>query len=429
MRRLPNAAYEDDSLPVTYEPWLVLLSVVMAIQGAYVGLGLAVQVREATGMRRRLLLAAAALSLALAIWTMHFVGMLAARLPFPVDYLAFPTLLSFLVCVIVVGIAVYFTSSGLLTPMRLTLSACLMGAGIVSMHYIGMTALHASTHMVHSSPYVAASLAIAIVASGLALWLATERGRRPPLLLSAVAFGIAVSGMHYMAMEGMTLFPHAGAPSQAPALSSDLLAIVVAIVGFCVSGIFLLFLVPDRSRDDAPSEAELAGLPQPAFAETSAGADLVPAAMEGEPGRGNYGPLGGAGGPPARKARHLPIEREGATQFLSVDDVVAVHANAHYAYIFNGSAKLFCPLSIGDIEGRLDQNRFVRIHRSHIVNIERVIGYRRSGDTELVELAATEHYAVPVSRSRIGWLKSRIKAMSAETVPSQTEPAAHAASQ
>src|SRR5262245_63083306 len=100
-------------MPVTYELWVVLLSIVVAIQGAYVGLSLALQVGEAIGLRRRLLLAGAAVSLAVAIWAMHFVGMLAARLPqadglpLPVDYLVFPTLLSFLVCVIVVGVAVF----------------------------------------------------------------------------------------------------------------------------------------------------------------------------------------------------------------------------------------------------------------------------------------------------------------------------------
>jgi Tripartite tricarboxylate transporter family receptor/Bacterial signalling protein N terminal repeat len=45
-------------MPVSYETWLVLLSIVMAIQGAYVGLSLAVQIGQATGMRRRLLLEA-----------------------------------------------------------------------------------------------------------------------------------------------------------------------------------------------------------------------------------------------------------------------------------------------------------------------------------------------------------------------------------
>src|ERR1700736_2378400 len=245
-------------MPVTYETWLVLLSIVLAIQGAYIGLSLAVQIGAAAGMRRRLLLAGAAFSLAIAIWTMHFVGMLAVRMPFTVDYLVFPTLLSFLVCIVVVGAALYAASSGSLTLLRLTLSACLMGGGIFAMHYIGMSALSASAYMIHDRYYVAASMAIAIAASGLALWLATGRGGRPPLILSAIAFGIAVSGMHYTAMEGLTLMPFASSSAGAPALSTDLLAIIVAIVAFCLSGIFLLILVPDRARAVASSPIEAA---------------------------------------------------------------------------------------------------------------------------------------------------------------------------
>src|SRR6185295_20118185 len=129
-------------MPVSHEPWLVVLSLIVAIQGAYVGLSLAVQIGGAEGLRRRLLLAGAAISLAVAIWAMHFVGMLAARLPFPVDYLVFPTLLSFLVCVLVVGAAVFTVSAGPPTRGRLVAAATAMGGGIVSMHYIGMSALH-----------------------------------------------------------------------------------------------------------------------------------------------------------------------------------------------------------------------------------------------------------------------------------------------
>jgi len=415
-------------MPVTYETWLVLLSVVMAIQGAYVGLSLAVQLGAATGMRRRLLLAGAAFSLAVAIWTMHFVGMLAVRMPFQVDYLVFPTLLSFLVCVIVVGAAVYATSSGPLTLLRLTLSSCLMGGGIFSMHYIGMSALGASAYMIHDRFYVAASMGIAIAASGLALWLATGRGGRPPLILSAVAFGIAVSGMHYTAMAGLTLLPFASTSATAPALSSDLLAIVVAIVAFCLSGIFLLILVPDPAR--TMSGISTGDMRQTAAADLAEAATAMPVTAQPrrggqahrvnghddnpEFGRGTYSPLGGAGAPPRRFARHLPIERDGSTQFLAVDDVVAIHANAHYTYIFNGNDKLFCPLAIGDVESRLDSSRFVRIHRSHIVNIDRVVGYKRSGDNELVEMDATHDYVVPVSRSRIGRLKRRVAALTGD---------------
>jgi len=222
--------------------------------------------------------------------------------------------------------------------------------------------------------------------------------------------------MHYTAMRGVTLYPFVTTSSGAPALSTDLLAIVVAVVGFCISGMFLLLLLPDSSRalpqvvTGANSEAAMRAVPEVADMPPA-----IPAAGDGgtniEFGRGTFSPLGGAGAPPRRFARHLPIERDGGTHFLAVEQVVAVHANAHYSYVFDGNEKLFCPLAIGDVESRLDNSRFVRVHRSHIVNIDRVAGYKRSGDNEMVEMAGVHHYLVPVSRSRIGSLKSRIASL------------------
>ncbi|HEY1545722.1 MAG TPA: MHYT domain-containing protein [Xanthobacteraceae bacterium] len=399
-------------MPVTHEPWLVALSLFLAIQGSYVGLSLAVQVGDAIGLRRRLLIAAAAISLAFAVWTMHFIGMLAERLPFPVDYLVLPTLLSFLICVIVVGAAVFAAYAGPLTPLRLAAAAVFMGLGIVSMHYTGMTALHASAHMVHAPPFVAGSIVVAIAASGLALWLANGRGERPPLLLSAAALGIAIAGMHYTAMAGVTIFPHAMSVSGAPALSRDLLAIVVAVVAFLVSGIFLLALVPDRAAQQAaaPGPVAVAEQRQPAPIPQATRAEPAAAKTKSSGGASprpaGFGPLGGAGGPPRRLARHLPIERDGATQYVAVEDIVAVHANAHYTHIFDGRDHLFCPLAIGEVESRLDTGRFARVHRSHIVNLDRVVGLKRAGDSGAIELP--DRSTVPVSRSRLGWLKARL---------------------
>ncbi len=403
-------------MSVPHEPWLVALSLVVAIQGAFVGLSLSVQVGEATGMRRRMLLAGAAISLAVAIWSMHFVGMLAVRLPFQIDYLALPTLLSFLICVIVVGFAVFAASAGPPTLVRLAASACLMGLGVFTMHYIGMMALHASVHMDHAPALVAASLVVAVGTSGLALWLATSRVGRPPLILSATALGVAISGMHYTAMAGLTVVPHGNVSSGAPALSTDLLAIVVAVVAFIVSGVFLLILVPDREK--AAAQTATAPATPLALASTPGNAEVTPAAAASVEvpavsddtgfGQGTYAPLGGAGAPPRRMAQRLPVEREGATHFVAVGDIVAVHANAHYTYIFSGTAKLFCPLAIGEVESRLDSARFVRVHRSHIVNLDHVIGLKRAGDGALVELAAPEAYSVPVARNRVTWLRSRI---------------------
>jgi hypothetical protein len=267
--------------------------------------------------------------------------------------------------------------------------------------------------MVHDPRYVAASMAIAIAASGLALWLATGRGGRPPLILSAAAFGVAVSGMHYTAMTGVTLYAYNTVSPSAPALSVDLLAIVVAVVAFGISGIFLLLLLPETSLSTTPPRTALKGETQQSSNAAVPVAALPPASFivaAGNPefGQGTFSPLGGVGGPPRKFARQLPIERDGGTHFVAVDQIVAVHANAHYTYVFDGGDKLFCPLSIGEVESRLDGGRFVRVHRSHIVNIDRVVGYKRSGDNELVQMAGIQHYLVPVSRSRLASLKSRV---------------------
>jgi diguanylate cyclase len=409
------------AMPVTYQTWLVLLSIVMAIQGAYVGFSLAAQIAEANGTGRRLLLAGGTASLAVAIWIMHFIGMLAVRLPFQVDYLVLPTLLSFLICTILVGAAVYATSSGPPTLPRLTLSSCLMGGGIFAMHYIGMNALDASTYMVQKPVHVAASMAVAIAGSGLALWLATRRGGRS-LTQSSAAFGVAVSGMYYTAMTGASIYPSVTASSGAPALSTDLLAIVVAVVAFCISGIFLLLLLPDSSRTESHSAAvPITAIVPHLVSEIAAIPSVMPAADgsgSNQLGRGAHAPLGGAGAPPRRFAQHLPIERDGSTRLLAAELVVAVQAYAHYTYIFDGNSKLFCPLAIGDVESQLDSDHFVRVHRSHIVKIDCVVGYRRSGDNELVEMSGNNHYSVPVSRSRIASLKSRVAALNGDDTAS-----------
>jgi NO-binding membrane sensor protein with MHYT domain len=406
-------------MPVSHEFWLVALSIVVAIQGAYVGLSLAVQISEAAGMRRRLLLAGGAVSLGVAIWSMHFVGMLAMRVPFTVDYLVLPTLLSFLVCVIVVGAAIYAASEGPPSPVRLAAAATFMGLGIVSMHYLGMSALHASAHMHHAPMFVAASVAVAIATSGLALFLAGGRSGRPPLILSAAALGFAIAGMHYTAMAGLTVMPRAETLPTAPALSTDLLAIVVAVVAFGVSGIFLLTLVPDRRSQKAdpivpilPRSVEIHRQMQDrnpvsrasvAAAVTAEPVLHPPVAAQTE--SDGARPLQS---PQTNPARILPVVRDGANHFVSVRDIVAVHANAHYTYVFDGTSKLFCPLPIGEVEARLDHAHFVRVHRSHIVNLERVIGLKRSGDHGLVELSGHDPYSVPVSRSRFTGLKSQL---------------------
>ncbi|GAB2188151.1 MHYT domain-containing protein [Roseibium sp. LAB1] len=394
-------------MSVMHEPWLVALSLVMAFQGSFVGLNLAVQVRSAVDPRRRFLLAGAALTLALAVWSMHFVGMLAARLPVAVDFLVLPTLLSFLVCVLVVGIAVFAASNARLTPIRLGLSAFVMGSGICTMHYLGMYALHGSLRMAHDPAYVFASFLIAFNAAGFAMWLLFGLGRRPPLVFSAAVLALAISAMHYTAMAGLTyetLQPATGV--LAPALSPGMLAILVSCVAFLVSGLFLLALVPAQdeqadpagpSRENTPKTPDLA-VPQGALPTGKSASGLQAAAKAVRPGQ----PLGKGA---------LPIERDGQKGKISVLDIYAIHADAHYTRLYDGTREFFCPLSISEAEQQLDPRTFNRVHRSHIVNLSHVVSYKRSGDGGVLILAGHAAQSVPVSRSRWGRVKARLKVL------------------
>src|SRR5262245_17596049 len=95
-----------------HNPYLFTLSILIAVAGGYTGFGLAARVRGTPGIGRRRLLAGAAGFLALGIWTMHFVGMLAAPIPDDAVYLVLPTIVSFLICALVVGVSLFLVSVG-----------------------------------------------------------------------------------------------------------------------------------------------------------------------------------------------------------------------------------------------------------------------------------------------------------------------------
>src|SRR5215813_10554507 len=380
-----------------HDPYLVALSVVIAILGGYTGFGLTARIRGAPDASHRVLLAGGAFFLAIGIWTMHFVGMLAAPLPAGTVYLVLPTIISFLICALVVGISLFFVSTGEPTLLRVVASAVLLGLGIVSMHYVGMHGLSGPFAMTHDASIVALSVLIAIAAAygGLRAFLARHGGVQ--LMLSATAFGIAVSGMHYTAMYGMRLVsPAAGHHhGEGLAASPQILSLVVALLCFVIAAGFLLSLVPDGRRK-AAAEAPL--VPEPAVARVEAPPPPRLRAM----------PLGGMGQPRPIPAPRLPVEGADGTHFIDAADIRSVRADAHYTKIHDGTRERMCPWSISEAEAQLDPSLFVRVHRSHIVAIPHVSFVRMEGDGAVIELDGPSPHRVPVSRAKIAEVKARL---------------------
>jgi diguanylate cyclase len=393
-----------------HDPYLVALSVVIAILGGYTGFGLAARIRGTPDASHRLLLAGAAFFLAVGIWTMHFIGMLAAPLPAGTLYLVLPTIVSFLICALVVGVSLFFVSIGEPSLLRVLSSAVLLGLGIVSMHYVGMHGLSGSFAMQHDPLMIVLSAVIAIAAAygGLRAFLARQGGVQ--LMLSAVAFGIAVSGMHYTAMAGTHLVPSDRAAHHAMdglAASPQILSLVVALLCFVIAAGFLLSLVPD-ARKKLSTEV-------PAMA-VAAEVDLGPAEAEAESPtappaspRVRPAPLGGLGQPPrSTPVPRLPVEGADGTHFIDTADVRSVRADAHYTKVHDGTRERMCPWSISEAEAQLDPGLFLRVHRSHIVAISHVTLVRKEGDGAVVELDGPSPHRVPVSRARIAEVKARL---------------------
>jgi diguanylate cyclase len=394
-----------------HDPYLVALSVAIAILGGYTGFDLAARIRGTPRVSARLLLAGAAAFLAIGIWTMHFIGMLAAPIPADTAYLVLPTIVSFLICALVVGVSLFFVSIGEPSLRRVVSSAVLLGLGIASMHYVGIHGLEGNFEIMHDAPMVLLSVLIAIVAAygGLRIFLARQDGVR--LIFSAIAFGIAVSGMHYTAMYGMHFVPlgetahhHMGGL----AASQQILSLVVALLCFVVTAGFLLSLVPEQRR----------GLPAPADTDLHAIAETDPALSDdfhSEPGavglaapRLRSAPLGGLGQPRAAPTPRLPVEGADGTHFIDIADVRSVRADAHYTRVHDGTRERMCPWSISEAEAQLDPSLFVRVHRSHIVAIPHVSFVRKEGDGAVIELDGPSPHRVPVSRAKIAELKARL---------------------
>ncbi len=395
-----------------HDPYLVALSVVIAILGGYTGFGLAARIRGTPGVSRRTLLAGAAAFLGIGIWTMHFVGMLAAPIPADTVYLVLPTIVSFLICALVVGVSLFFLSIGEPSQRRVISSAVLLGAGIASMHYVGIHGLAGNFAIEHNSPMVLLSILIAIVAAygGLRAFLARQDGIR--LIASSIAFGVAVSGMHYTAMHGMHFVPlseaahhHAGRL----AASQQILSVVVAVLCFVIAAGFLLSLVPDPRRQtmtaavatvEPVAEAAVVAA-QASFPATAPVAATFPRLMSA--------PLGGLGQPPrAAPAPRLPVEGADGTHFIDTADVRSVRADAHYTLVHDGTRERMCPWSISEAEAQLDPGLFVRVHRSHIVAIPHVSFVRKEGDGAVIELDGPSPHRVPVSRAKIAEVKARL---------------------
>ncbi|WP_322006974.1 putative bifunctional diguanylate cyclase/phosphodiesterase [Paraburkholderia tropica] len=156
-----------------YNPLLTCLSVVVAFLASFTALEGAAMLSAVTSSRwRHAWLAGSACAMGIGIWSMHFIGMIALTLPIAVGYDLDVSAASLALAVLAALVALATVSRGHLSARRLFAAGVVMGVGVAAMHYTGMIAMRMSPSIDYDFSRVALSVAIAIGASIAALWLA-----------------------------------------------------------------------------------------------------------------------------------------------------------------------------------------------------------------------------------------------------------------
>ena len=236
----------------SYNYALVALSVLIAMFASYAALDLAGRVTAAGGWTRVFWLLGGAGAMGTGIWSMHYIGMLAFILPIPVAYHWPTVLLSLFAAVLASVIALYVVSRQKMGASRAVAGSVLMGAGIASMHYIGMAAMRLPAICQFNSSLVVMSVAFAVLISFAALWITfhfrdekTGIGREK--LAGAVVMGAAIPVMHYTGMAAASFTPSGMPADLSRAVSISTLGTAgIAAVTFVVLGLAVLTSWVDR---------------------------------------------------------------------------------------------------------------------------------------------------------------------------------------
>ncbi len=248
----------------SYHPSLVATSIVVAVLASYTAVSLIGRKDEGrTTATAKIWLVAGGSAMGVGVWSMHFIGMLAFHLPIPMAYDLGLTGLSLIIAIALSIFGLWVGSHPRLHWSGLLAGACVMGAGVASMHYVGMAALKMSPSIDYSRPLVVLSVIIAVLASGVALLLLRQFQRSSHHAASlrvgaALVMGLAIAGMHYVGMAAGNFAEGSICGAGESGLSSDWLAVAVTLASTGVLGGVLLVLTMDAKAKEQTTRLALA---------------------------------------------------------------------------------------------------------------------------------------------------------------------------
>ena len=175
-----------------------------------------------------------------AIWSMHYVGMLAFVLPVPVLYHVPTVALSLIAAVPGAAVALYIVSKKTMPSVDTAIVGVCLGGAVVAMHYIGMAAMRSAAMHHYRVSLVILSVVVAVTFSSGAAWLAFTLGRFHAGLTwtkisGASLMGLGIASMHYTAMAAAYFVP-----GHTPAMRNTVEVSMLGAFGIGTTALLLL---------------------------------------------------------------------------------------------------------------------------------------------------------------------------------------------
>ncbi len=228
--------------------WLVLLAAVMCVTGCWVTMGLFERARKTLGLQMRGWLFLTAVAAGSSVWCTHFIAMLAYQPGVPITFDPFMTMLSlvFAITGAGAGLALASNASRRFAP---ELGGAMVGLAVAAMHYTGMMAYHVAGIVDWDSAYVAASVALSVVFSAVALGQTVRRPHRLSELAGIALLVLAIVSLHFTAMAAVSVTPLSFVTTGTNPDILEAMAVAVAVVGLIVAATgFASYMIDERGR-------------------------------------------------------------------------------------------------------------------------------------------------------------------------------------
>jgi signal transduction histidine kinase/PleD family two-component response regulator len=215
-----------------YSYWLVLFSILIAWLGAYAGLNTVPCIIESNKrITKYIWHFSGAIAMGIAVWSMHFVGMLAFKLPMMIHHDVSLTAISIIPAIFASYLAIAIFIKENIAKYEFLIGGILLGAGIGLMHYTGMEAMYGNFILKYDIYNFLLSILVGVVLASLALYIGIKQYKKskavPKLAGSSAIIGAAITGMHYIGMKASHFLPTEQDLLQNTGLSHDNIVIII----------------------------------------------------------------------------------------------------------------------------------------------------------------------------------------------------------